>query len=243
MDPTEPEYSASGDEHFGSIGDGEAADSNVLTLRGYFIDILAHTTSACEPMRRTSGDMENEYKAVVVWSIEALSACLLFCPLNIGDFWTMITAGCNVNPVITTKTEAEPRVTVKAAYLFQQYVMDYSDCHSATHVEVLERLRGLKALSSEDRALLIQFFFTLCEIICERRFSITKDGRIGLIPTRAKPNDLICIIPGGKVPYLIRPLPQRGQDYYRFVGEAYIHGLMKGEGMKLGKAKETIRLV
>jgi hypothetical protein len=40
-------------------------------------------------------------------------------------------------------------------------------------------------------------------------------------------NDLICVLYGGDVPYVLRP---NGDRFY-FVGDCYVHGLMDGEGV------------
>lgn len=62
-----------------------------------------------------------------------------------------------------------------------------------------------------------------------RRFCITRDGRFGCVPRSAAVGDLICIIHGGKTPYLIRPT---ADGRFRVLGECYVHGLMDGEGVK-----------
>ena len=58
-----------------------------------------------------------------------------------------------------------------------------------------------------------------------RRFFTTRKGHIGLGPLSMKPGDHVCILSGGRVPFLLR----KNGIHHRFVGESYIHGLMKGE--------------
>ncbi len=64
-----------------------------------------------------------------------------------------------------------------------------------------------------------------------RRFCSTTDGRIGLVPRSAAAGDVICVLYGGRVPYVLRPC----KDEYTLIGESYIHGLMDGEAMDLGQ--------
>lgn len=61
-----------------------------------------------------------------------------------------------------------------------------------------------------------------------RRMFRTTDGRLGLAPPRAKPGDVVCVLLGGDVPYLLRRLQHemgecRGLEHeiggYQFVGE------------------------
>jgi len=68
---------------------------------------------------------------------------------------------------------------------------------------------------------------------CEQRVIFTtKTGYLGRGPLGMKVGDLVCILYGGPVPYVIR----RSGGQYRFIGEAYIHDLMRGEAIDQLKA-------
>jgi hypothetical protein len=71
-----------------------------------------------------------------------------------------------------------------------------------------------------------------------RRFCLTADGRLGLAPGGAAAGDIVCILEGARVPYILRPRPDGS---YSVVGEAYIHKLMHGEAMLLRDTKEVER--
>lgn len=62
------------------------------------------------------------------------------------------------------------------------------------------------------------------------RFALTEKGYIGLVHQDAKADDLLCLIPGAGVPFVLRP-PIDGSvsDRYVLVEEAYIHDIMSGE--------------
>ncbi|KAF1964026.1 HET-domain-containing protein [Bimuria novae-zelandiae CBS 107.79] len=64
-----------------------------------------------------------------------------------------------------------------------------------------------------------------------RRFCITRKGRFCLLPPTASKGDLICILLGGEVPYVLRRIDNQSQDYYTMVGECYVHGIMDGEAI------------
>ena len=51
---------------------------------------------------------------------------------------------------------------------------------------------------------------------------------MGLGPPEAKPNDIICLFPGSRVPFILR---KQSNGYYSLVGECYVHGIMLGEEM------------
>ena len=75
-----------------------------------------------------------------------------------------------------------------------------------------------------------------------RAFFITSSGRMGIGPVGLKKGDIVSVLFGGGVPYILR---QQGETY-SFVGEAYVQGLIHGEGVarwKHGEIKdETFRL-
>ncbi|KAJ9658873.1 hypothetical protein H2198_003443 [Neophaeococcomyces mojaviensis] len=55
----------------------------------------------------------------------------------------------------------------------------------------------------------------------------TVDGHIGLCPSGTRTGDLVVILYGGTVPFLLRQKEQIGE--YCFVGECYLEGFMNGE--------------
>jgi hypothetical protein len=70
-------------------------------------------------------------------------------------------------------------------------------------------------------------------VIQNRRFIITGQKKfLGLGPATCQPDDFICILFGCSVPVVLR---QAG-EYYRLVGECYIHGMMDGEMIKAYRA-------
>lgn len=60
----------------------------------------------------------------------------------------------------------------------------------------------------------------------ERRFGITRNGDMGLFPIPTLTGDAICIFQGCKAPFVVR----KQQTAYTLIGDAYVHGLMQGEG-------------
>jgi hypothetical protein len=50
------------------------------------------------------------------------------------------------------------------------------------------------------------------------------------MPKNAELGDVICLLYGGTVPYVVRP---RSDGQFDFVGDCYVHGLMYGEGMDM----------
>jgi hypothetical protein len=106
-------------------------------------------------------------------------------------------------------------------------------------------MRHLRALASRgDR----QRFLDSATMFCDcRRLFLTLNGFVGLGPDTMREGDLVCILAGGDLPFVLRPL-KKGlgsetaelstiSDRYLFVGECYVEGLMKGEAIVALKSK------
>lgn len=61
----------------------------------------------------------------------------------------------------------------------------------------------------------------------------TKRGYLGLGSTDPKVGDVVCLIPGAHLPFVLRPRIPDG-DYW-FIGDAYVHGIMDGQGLSMGQ--------
>jgi hypothetical protein len=59
------------------------------------------------------------------------------------------------------------------------------------------------------------------------KFFVTESGYMGRACMNVKEDDVIILLLGGEAPFVLR---QDG-DNYRFIGEAYVHGIMDGEAL------------
>jgi hypothetical protein len=66
------------------------------------------------------------------------------------------------------------------------------------------------------------------------KFVVTKRGFTGVVPALSRVGDEIVIMKGGCVPFVLR----ESGETWKLVGECYIHGMMKGEGLWLPGVKE-----
>jgi hypothetical protein len=84
------------------------------------------------------------------------------------------------------------------------------------------------------------FFSRFGRVTSNRRFFLTTDGRPGMGPNCLEQNDVVAILAGGSVPFVLRPV----SGGYRFVGECYVGDLMKGGGLdgRTDLPLDTIRL-
>lgn len=63
-----------------------------------------------------------------------------------------------------------------------------------------------------------------------RRLIKTSTGLIGLGPAVAEVGDLVCVLFGGHVLYVLRETKE--PQIYEFVGESYVHGMMDGAALE-----------
>ena len=74
------------------------------------------------------------------------------------------------------------------------------------------------------------------------RFVLTKEGYVGVVPNMAQIGDVIAIIKGGRVPFILQKSVAR-TGAFRLVGGSYIHCMMNGEGLSLpGVVESKFRL-
>jgi hypothetical protein len=65
--------------------------------------------------------------------------------------------------------------------------------------------------------------------VCHGRcFFVTDKGHMGLGPPEMGKGDLVAVLLGGSVPFILR---EEGQEQYTLVGESYVYGFMNGEAL------------
>lgn len=65
----------------------------------------------------------------------------------------------------------------------------------------------------------------------QRELFFTKEDRFGFTMRGVKPGDLVCVFDGALAPHVLSKVDSSkdGKDSWRFVGDAFVHGLMHGE--------------
>jgi hypothetical protein len=74
------------------------------------------------------------------------------------------------------------------------------------------------------------------QILNRRQLFQTKEGRLGFTTRGVMPGDRICALNGSPVPHVIRRVRgdnENGPELWKFVGDAYVHGLMQGEANEI----------
>lgn len=85
-------------------------------------------------------------------------------------------------------------------------------------------------LENEAPQSITAFIATFQQATRNRRFFITEEGRMGLGPRLIEPGDIVCVLLGSQVPFVLRR--KVDGDGYVLVGECYCHGIMHGETVR-----------
>jgi hypothetical protein len=103
--------------------------------------------------------------------------------------------------------------------------------HDNTPSTTEEPEHALPSEPKPDRSSLsIDKFMDAAARACiSRRFFWTADGRLGLGPAMLDKGDIVCILFGGHMPYVLRP---DGESRYRFLGECYVYDVMDGQAVE-----------
>jgi hypothetical protein len=78
----------------------------------------------------------------------------------------------------------------------------------------------------------MDWFDIFAQSCCERRLFTTDSGYLGLGNHHMVAGDVTAILFGLHVPCILRPLFDKPEYGYAFIGEAYVHGAMNGEAVK-----------
>ena len=78
-----------------------------------------------------------------------------------------------------------------------------------------------------------RFEQSMAKVMLERRLFVTKKGYIGAAPLSSQVGDVVYVLAGGHVPFVLRKKPGGQKSApLRLVGECYVHGLMQGEALR-----------
>jgi hypothetical protein len=110
-----------------------------------------------------------------------------------------------------------------AAYIIRLFGASKQD--TSQYSALMEEARSGSWLRYEAKA---------SQVCWNRSLFITLKGYMGLGPSPLQLGDIVCILFGGIVPFILRPK----NGYYQLVGDAYVHGIMEGEAIQKWEAGE-----
>ena len=78
-------------------------------------------------------------------------------------------------------------------------------------------------------------------VVVGRRMGITEKGRIVYVPLSSEEGDALCLLKGGRVPYVVRKGEGDDEVRYSFVGEAFSWDDMHGDAVP-DKLKDWVEM-
>ncbi|KAK0623689.1 heterokaryon incompatibility protein-domain-containing protein [Immersiella caudata] len=106
--------------------------------------------------------------------------------------------------------------------------VDVGKQHWDLHAE-LRRQEGYDFDTSGVDGLYAELIKRIQAVCAHRALFVTRRGYMGLAPWNARVGDAVCVLKGGKTPFLLR---EKNEGLYSLVGEAFVQGIMGGEVMK-----------
>ncbi|KAG4439296.1 hypothetical protein IFR05_005229 [Cadophora sp. M221] len=233
-------FHASGDIPLGLIVSG---DENTLIVRGMEIDIVLQQSDVLAS--ELIGYELHQTALDRAW-LEMGSKAAIYPENNRLDiFHLTLTAGLMLNQK-EAEGDAGYQENVSA---FRKKMPKYIEEEGQSHIEEAEppelsgnRLEGNDSYERGEAPTQIpgvditidmrgdpDVYLRLVEENCDhRRYFVTEKGYMGLGPQGMLPGDIVCVLFGGDTPYVLR----EKQGCWQFVGECYVHGIMKEEAVR-----------
>lgn len=117
-------------------------------------------------------------------------------------------------------------------------------CKSALQQSVDGSDIGTNAIVHNGKSTVVaDFLRRVHEVIWSRRLITTEKELLGLGPKGTKRGMLVCIFYGCSVPVMLGKMkdPITNEEYFHFMGECYVHGLMDGEAFEMAMAENEDR--
>jgi hypothetical protein len=228
---TAERYSASARE---SLKLHQHQDEKYLLLQG----ILACKVFACSPIMDskfgTYGDTLNIFKSIRDFIKFIRIYLALNKSRNLGrykheDIETIFTQVLTAGQYKPSKTDSfDPEFGLTALSLLS--MIEKGQIPKVTRPEVHAGVLYFDMAAEIARDIIP----TVAHLCNGRRLFMTNDGHFGIGPRAMEPGDDVAVLFGGIVPFIVRGASQRrkgseGHGSYRFVGESYVQGFMKGE--------------
>ncbi|KAF7943346.1 hypothetical protein EAE96_011273 [Botrytis aclada] len=103
--------------------------------------------------------------------------------------------------------------------------------------DIVEKLQNdeisLNLLLSAKAGQSLPYFLELVNTVSGRVFFTTSRGYMGFGAPGAKVGDQVCVLGGGWTPFVLRD----HKTYFEMIGDSYLHGMMQGETLDLGRPK------
>lgn len=108
---------------------------------------------------------------------------------------------------------------------------------SWSQADMEEWVRKVRARQAEPENALEGIFDSRLRSMADKRPFMTKIGYVGMAPKVSQVSDIVVVLFGSQVPFVLRPHLGSPKGYYTLLGEAYCDGIMDGEVLQPGNTR------
>ncbi|KAG7006429.1 hypothetical protein G7Y79_00014g036040 [Physcia stellaris] len=119
-------------------------------------------------------------------------------------------------------------------------IRDANSVAQSTNRDLSPAQQSLLQIVLADEAKALPYVRLLESNFQSRRLVTTDKGFMGIAPLTVRKGDEVFILPGGRMPMVLRC---RDKEGYQLVGDAYVHGIMQGEGFRYMNGKGLERRI
>lgn len=209
-----------------------SADGRLLHIRGIYLDSIEAIT---EPLKEDPAALTElgvgRFKRF--WDFLRASCALVdmcrntlrYPPGQKSDNALWRTLICDMTKDVTGNLKRPAPPSFASSYSACLRLQDFMT-NPDTETAMRNNFKAVERIARESQA----FVGAFEPAVKGRRFCVTQDGYMGLVPARATKGDGICVFLGGAVPFVIR---KTDNGHYSLVGECYVHGLMDGKALDM----------
>jgi hypothetical protein len=199
-------------------------DKTVLLLQGIAVDQVVQTTIVCHQR------IWDDYEGLHQW-LGSIKDMTIHDPnIAMQEKVDLAIASTVVIGKTRSGTEAQPDDL--------QVLVEYIKGLAIREDGIISD--GVSVRPTVDHKKIVAVLKTVDVWMCkDRRFFITAAGFMGLGPRCMKPEDIVVVVRGSDLPFILR----KKVDGYWLIGPAYVHGMMYGEAVQMHRSRGESEVV
>jgi hypothetical protein len=189
----------------------------VLLAEGFVADHVVDTTTTCKSWSFRA-DRAEYHK----WLLKAKELVQRHCAQEADQSVNQIFSDMAFT-VTACYLSSGSRAQIEDLVVFSEHLQNLDTCEDEKLLNVFD---GIFDMLREDRCF-------------QRRFFATTTGSMGLGPGSTQTGDLVVVLRGGGLPFILREF----DGDYQLIGPTYVHGIMDGEAVQSWKARGDPEIV
>jgi hypothetical protein len=214
-----------------SVSFKTVVDARLLTMKGFIYDLVAKTIP--ETFQTPVSSLESKEETFVTQFIYDTYFLISMMQMFVGSW-----------PGLGEASPSDEDVALIGRLLFMD--RDFSGARvgrlsqrstvMAEHVRFLRRRLEREPIAVDDSVMALDARMSWVG----RTLFSTKQGRVGNGPVKMKEGDLVVVVNGAELPFVLRRLEGEGQEErYELIGMAYMDDIMDGEVLSGGLESST----